>query len=275
MTSMPFARFHAALGIALCSVTISVAARGEPNATRCVVAAERGQKERDEGRLVASRATFASCGDQACPMVIRRECLHWLAEIEERIPSIVISVKDGSAKDVVDAEVTLDGERLASANRGREVLVDPGPHRIAAKRAGAPDVEETILVREREKGRMLSLVLETPPIVPTAPIAPVPAHGSAAVPVFSWILAGTALVGGAGFAYFWSTGVDRVHELRSTCAPRCSDGEVDEASRLLRAGHLSLGIGIAAAVGAVVVYLLQPDQPSSPRRATSAGGLRF
>jgi hypothetical protein len=71
--------------------------------------------------------------------------------------------------------------------------------------------------------------------------------------------------------------VARVHDLRDTCAPRCTDDEVAGASRLLDAGYLSLGIGIAAAVGAVVVYLLQPAAGSRAIVSASqpAPGLRF
>jgi hypothetical protein len=98
------------------------------------------------------------------------------------------------------------------------------------------------------------------------------------VPVFSWILGGTAVLGGVGFAYFWSRGVGRVHELRDTCAPRCTDDQVAGASRLLHAGYLSLGIGIAAAVGALVVYLVEPGagaRASVSAYRSAAPGLRF
>jgi len=172
--------------------------------------------------------------------------------------------------------VTIDGAPLALANQGREARLDPGQHRVAA-RSGEQLAEETIVVREREKGRLVRLVLEGRSPARRAP--PGPERTSAAptrhVPVASWILAGAAVVGGAGFAYFWSRGVDRVHELRSICAPRCADGDVDDAARMLDIGRVSLGVGIAAAIGAVVLYVLQPADAPRTASAPSSFDVRF
>jgi hypothetical protein len=253
----------------------SAASGGEADAARCVSAAERGQRQRDEGRLVESRATLASCGEEACPVVVRRECLRWLAEVDERLPSVVLAVKDRAGKDVVDAALSVDGKPLSAANRGREFPLDPGQHRIVAKRAGAPESQETIIVREREKGRTLSLVLDTQAATPSERTPSERTPGSRPVPVFTWILAGTAVLGGASVAYFYSTGAARVHELRDSCAPRCTASEVADAERSLGIAHLSLGIGIAAAVGALVVYLVRPEEAARQSAARATYGLQF
>lgn len=258
--------------VVLALTTSLPAMAAEAEATRCASAAERGQKQRDEGRLLESRATFVSCGEAVCPNVIRRECLHWLAEVDERIPSLVLSVTDASGKDVPDAEVTVDGRRQVG-NLGRELLLDPGPHHVTARRGGAPPSEETVVLRERERGRAVGLVLRAP-VSSSAPPPP-PVERSRPVPVFTWVLAGTAVAGGGAFGYLWSTGVDQVHDLRRSCAPDCAQTEVDDASTLLRAGRISLAIGITAAVGAVVVYLLRPSESVRTAVSGSTLGLRF
>jgi hypothetical protein len=86
----------------------------------------------------------------------------------------------------------------------------------------------------------------------------------------SWILGGVAVAGGGAFAYFWFTGADRVSDLRSSCAPYCSDDQVDAVRVPLTTARVALGIGIAAAVGAVAVYLLRPGTATPAATAATA-----
>jgi len=236
----------------------------------CVAATERGQAKRDEGQLVASRAEFVACGGDACPAVVRRECLRWLAEVDARIPSLVVSVADSNGKDVLAPEVSLDGVRLPAAGVGRAFTLDPGPHVLRATGKKVDPVEERIVARERERERVVKLVLrshEPPP--PRAGSGPITVPRARTVPALSWVLGGVALAGGGGFAYFWARGMSKVGDLRDTCSPFCSSEQIDDARSPLTIARISGIVGIVAAVGAVTVYLLQPTTTTQP--AVSAG----
>ena len=246
----------AALGL------VPATARGETVPERCVARAAEGQKSRDEGHLLESRALFVQCGAEACPSIVARECVRWLAEVDERMPTLVIAAKGSNGRDVL-ADITLDGKPLAAASVGRDVQLDPGRHTIAASASGYESKTETVVVREREKGRRVELVLVAHSAVDTS--APAPATGRS-IPALSGILGAVAVAGGAGFGYFWWRGMDEVRTLRESCAPHCTSEQIDEAREPLTIARVSLGIGIAAAVGAVVVYLVQPR--STPATTT-------
>jgi hypothetical protein len=239
----------------VCTSSSPSAFAGSADDDRCVASAERGQRERDEGRLVESRVLFSSCGGPSCPIVVQRDCLRWLAEVNARIPSIVVSVKDPADKDIVDGEIFVDGRPLAAANRGREHLVDPGKHLVVAKRAGWSDTSEEIVVGERERGRNVRLVMTGHVASPEQP-ARLVRPAARRVPMLTWILGGAAFVAGGSWAYLHVRATDETDTLRATCGLSCPKDAVDDAFFLVDASYVSLGIGVAAALGATLVYLL-------------------
>ena len=91
------------------------------------------------------------------------------------------------------------------------------------------------------------------------------------VPALSWVLGGVALVGAGGFAYFWARGMGKVSDLRDTCSPYCSTEQIDDARSPLTLARVAGIVGIAAAIGAVAVYLLQPTTTQSSASAGSPG----
>lgn len=244
-------------------------AHAQGKAAECVAATERGQAKRDEGQLVASRAEFVACGDDSCPTVVRRECVRWLAEVDARIPSLIVSVTDSNGKDVVGADVSLDGVRLPVAGAGRAFTLDPGPHLLRATGKKVNPVEERVVVRERERERVVKLVLRSQEAPPRGMVT-VPLRRT--VPVLSWVLGGAAVVGGAGFAYFWATGMSKVSRLRDSCSPYCSPEQIDDARSPLTIARVSAGIGVAAMIAAVTVYFLQPTTTTAPSQGAGLPG---
>lgn len=232
-------------------------------AERCVAEAERAQVLREEGRLVESRAEFAACGSEGCPVVVRRECLRWLTDVDERSPSLIVSVKNIAGADVLGAAVLLDGAPLPATSLGRAFAVNPGAHVVRAEHPDYSPIEQQVVVREREKGRLLALVLSAGETE-----APKPRT----IPWLSWALGGVAVLGGAGFGGFWASGMDKVSDLRGSCAPYCSPEQIDSVRPTFTAARVSLGLGIGAAVGAVLVHLLQPSSASSRTSNRSAVG---
>lgn len=225
----------------------------------CISYADDGQRARDDGRLLASRAALLRCGHDRCPDVIRQSCLGWLMGVEDRIPTLVVTAReDGTSRDLHDVAISLDDGPLPN-ERGREIRVDPGSHVLRATRKDGYVVTERIIMHERERGRAITLVFPAPP--------PKRIHIPRAVP---WITGGLAVLGGAGFAFFWNDTMGQVDTLRTTCSPTCTDAQVDDVRPSRTMAHVSLGVGITAAISTIVLLALDPPWRGAPTKATTA-----
>ena len=255
----------AALALSMTVTTLASAQQAAPStpAERCVAAADRGQLLRDEGKLKASRAELAGCGGEACPTVVRRECIRWLEEISGRIPSVILTPRDASGKDLPSARLVLDGRPVDAAGIGRALELDPGPHTLTAEMPGRERAQESFVLKERKRDRLVTIVLRAPNEG---------AKPERRVPVLSWILGGVAVAGGVGFGVFWARGMDQVGDLRATCSPYCTQAQIDEVRPQLDIARISGGVGIVAAVSAVAVYFLSSPTPARAGAATPAPG---
>jgi hypothetical protein len=233
----------------------------EEDTQTCVAASTQGQTDRDEGRLLAAREQFLACTREACPSIVKKSCSTWLAELGERIPSVVVRIHDAGQHDVTDARVTLDGKPIALD--GRPVALDPGTHALSVNAQGFLPVARTLLLAEREQGRLLVVELPARTVPPArsaaleskrAPATPKrrePAPpASFHVPVAGWVLGGLGVVGVATFVALRSKAQSDLHELERDCSPYCSDRQRDAGKRKTLAADISLGVGIAALAGA-------------------------
>src|ERR1700722_15398926 len=94
----------------------------------CFDAASKGQSLRDQGKLVEAREQFRRCAAQGCPTMVLQDCGGWLADVEKNVPTVVVTAKDGSGNDLVDVQVTVDGQPLLSKLTGEALPIDPGLH---------------------------------------------------------------------------------------------------------------------------------------------------
>lgn len=232
-------------------------------AERCVAAADRGQLLRDEGKLRASRAELAGCGGEACPAVVRRECIRWLEELDARIPTVILVPRDGSGKDLAGARLVLDGRPVEASAAGRALQLDPGPHTLRAELQGREPTNESFVLKERERDRVVPIVLRSPGEG---------AKKTKSIPTLSLVLGGVAVAGGVGFGVFWARGMDQVGELRSTCSPYCTQAQIDDVRPQFDIARVSGAVGVVAALSAVAVYLLSSDAPSPRAGVTPAPG---
>jgi hypothetical protein len=274
-TSMPKA---AAISLALAATALAPDAASTPEATACIRASDAGQAHRDEGKLRAARTDFRACSRDACPGVVRTDCGRWLADVEVRIPNILVRVKDSDGKEAFDVAVSLDGEPLVDRLDGRLIPVDPGEHVVRFTRPDGATAERTTTIREGEKDRTIDVVLGQPSTPraqrhETTPGAREDAmrnrgeeaprrSGSLVLPL---VLAGVAVAGGAVFGVMASVAKSDFDELERSCAPGCTRPDVNAVRTKLLIANVSLGVGIVALGAAAVSYFI--GRSSAPTTA--------
>src|SRR5262249_40860851 len=126
----------------------------------CFEAAVDGQRARRAGKLLYARSRFSVCAQQECPTVVRDRCTGWLSETNASVPSIVVAAQDDEGRDLVDAQVDVDGVGMKDAVGGRAIDLEPGAHRVRVTRDGKIPVDATVVVREGEKERRIVAVLK-------------------------------------------------------------------------------------------------------------------
>ncbi|HEX5657191.1 MAG TPA: hypothetical protein VFX59_08345 [Polyangiales bacterium] len=211
----------------------------------CVAASTQGQTDRDDGKLLAARTKLRACTRESCPAVVRDSCQRWLAELEPRIPSVVLRVHDAEGTQPADVLATIDGARTPLD--GQPVQLEPGLHVVRAESKGVR-VERKFGIAEREYARIVVLALPARPAPPPEP--PPPPPRAYRVPIASWVLAGAGVAGVVTFAALRTKTVNDLNGLG--CAPTCSDRQLDEVKRVARAADGSLGVGLAAFGGAAL-----------------------
>jgi hypothetical protein len=267
----------AALGSAagvLSSLSLLPAAHADEKQI-CAQASEEAQQLRTEGRPKEARDKLLVCVRDVCPQIVRKDCTLWLAEVTAALPSVVVGARDAQGHDVLSVQVSLDGKPFASKVDGKAIAVNPGAHTFRFELPGAPPVEEKVVIREGEKNRDIVIAFKTPGAPPAAsspappePVAP-RATGSHGPPVLTYVFGGLGVLAAGGYAYFGIKGKSDVDNLRSTCAPECTQSQKDSASTELLAANVLFGVGVAAIVAAAIVWLVAPSAP--PAGTASAG----
>jgi hypothetical protein len=236
----------------------------------CAEASESAQKLRDAGKYLAARTNLLRCASEACPAVVKQDCLAELGRLEPTIPSVVFGAT-GLPSDRV-ARVVVRVEGLSGSYRidGRPVMVDPGPTSVRFDLDGkAVDLKAVLKVGERNRALEASFA----PLFPPAPPASSPAdQGSkTSTPWLGYSLVGVGAVAFGSMAYFWVKGSGEADDLRSGCGATrsCDQADVDHAKRTLVIGDVLGGVGVVAT--AVGVYLLVDHEPSLPEGDVRVG----
>ena len=247
----------------------------DPPAAQCASAYEKAQLLRQRGKLVAARDQALACAREQCPEVARRDCARWADEIGHEIPSVVVVVRDEADHDVPGHRLLVDGAPRAEVTSGRAFDLDPGAHVFRVERANGPAVERSFTVYQGERDRLLRIVAPSPPAVAppatSTPIASTTAASEAPHDRPSYapaaIVTGIAVASLAVSATLGLTGRHDLSDLRTSCAPTCSDAQVDPVRTRLMLSDVTLGVGLAAAVVAVVLFT---HTASSSASTTSA-----
>lgn len=229
--------------LVVASSLVASVARAAPDPQACVVAVNEAGALRSKGQLLAAREKAITCGDPACPSVVRSECLKIAEQLADEVPTIVVSATDG-ANDLVEVSVAVDGVIVRTKLDGTPIALDPGAHALVFASKGGKR-EQTLVLKVGEKRRAVTVVFaaEAPKKVEPARAVETPR------PLWPLWLAGAGLVSaGAGVLLQLRTSAE-IRDLRESCAPACDEGDV---SRLRRQYWFAGGLyGLSAiALGA-------------------------
>jgi hypothetical protein len=235
----------------------------------CIDASVKGQELRDQGKLIVAREKFLQCSQKPCPGLLRKDCAGWLADVEARTPSIIVTAQDPSGHDAADVAVAIDGQPFLARLDGKAAAIDPGSHLLRFERAGSPAIEDRVVVREGDHRRVVSVRFQMAPAPSPPPLPPASRAGRVAVTA---LLGGISLAGWATFAALGIGAKQDADELRATCAPACPAGEVDAIRSKEIAADVGLGLGLAAAVGAAALIVTWPPAASNSAAARLSVG---
>jgi len=247
------------LTLVLTALTLSLLPRpaGADGTKQCVDSYVEAQKLQRAAKLLGAREELIVCADATCPDAVRSDCLQWLGWNEAAIPSILLEpvLPEGASRSSLRIE--LDGQPVSLPGSGQPLLLDPGSHRLRATLPGAEPSEQAIALRPGEKARRVTLQLRR------AEQHENPSAGPSDESVAAYSLWG---LGGAGlltFAILGSVGKSKLDELSESCAPNCTESQVDKAWNKLIAADVCGAVGLVALVVGTIVYAAQPDDAAT------------
>jgi hypothetical protein len=221
----------------------------------CIDAYRQNQPLRRDGKLVLARSELLVCARSACPAALQRDCIEWLADVDARLPSVLLGATNAAGEDVADVHVTMDGREVTAELDGRPFQLDPGPHQFRFERAGAEAVVREIVAKEGEKARRIDVRLS--PIAGPLPV-PLPTHRPVTWPTLS-----LAIAGAAGLTTAVVVGVTGVSERSSldSCKPSCPEAKIAPVRTLFTIADVVGGVSIGVLGVATVLFVLRPSVP--------------
>jgi hypothetical protein len=243
----------------------------------CEPAYEGAQLLRQRGKLRDARDQAAICARDACPEVARHDCAKWAEELGREIPTVVVVVRDEADRDVPVARVLVDGAPRPEVASGRAFELDPGGHVFRVERAGAPPVEQgfTVVQGEHDRPLRVTVVGAGGAVAPPLPLAPPPAPGAPPLaPPFAprvpprseserpsivppVVVTGVSVALLATSAFLGLTGRQQLSDLRTSCAPACTDDQVGPVRTRLVASDVALGAGLVGAALATYLFAVR------------------
>lgn len=265
--------------------TLAVTNASADERAECVSAADQAQQLRDEGKYRGAREKLLVCARDACPALVKRDCLDWLTQLDNITPSVVFAAKEGS-KDLADVKVYVDGALVTERLDGRPVPMDLGQHTIKFEHQGQTK-EETVVIGAGQKSRNILVTFGPKPGAGAPGPAPAPSTSSEGSLVPAFIVGGVGVLAIGSFAIFGLSGKSDVSDMETRCKPNCTESEVDSARTKLIVADISLGVGVVALAVATYMILTRPKidvepgavktatLPSRPRPTHAIEGLRL
>jgi len=274
---------HSVLALLVPATLVTAVALADDKAT-CLDAASKGQRFKDNHKLLEAREQLRVCAAAVCPAVVQADCATWLAEVDAALPSVVLTAKNGAGVDLVDVKVSMDGQPLVPILDGHAVRVNGGPHTFHFAGADGASLDKLVVVREGEKNQDVAVVLAAPPAAhPAGPSAgstaetagagstsqPPPAAdtsnaggSSSTIKTLGWVL-GAAGVAGLGVGTVF--GLIAMDEKSSHCSNNVCDpgstGGIKSDALVSDVGWIAGGILLA---GGAALVLFAPSGSGEP-----------
>ncbi|HEY8090791.1 MAG TPA: hypothetical protein VIF09_23175 [Polyangiaceae bacterium] len=267
---MPVNPLASRLPSGLLAILVMVTAAGsvraaEPTSVQCASAYEAVQISRQQGKLLSARDLASTCMRASCPEVARQDCVRWSDELAHEIPSVVVVARDPTDSDVAGWRLLVDGVRHAEIDAGRALELDPGAHVVRAEGPGGQTVEQSFTLYQGERDRLLRVAVRSPE--PRREVSPSPALVFGPQPpgarpprrslVPPFVVGAVSLAAFGASVFLGLTGRQELSTLRTTCAPGCTDAQVNPVRTRLAASDVLLGVGIVGAAVAVTLLALR------------------
>lgn len=281
---MGSSRFLAVAGLAWCCFSAAARAqvptpvpalpaatpRATPTRQECVALHEQAQDDKLAGKLLKAQSALRECSATACPALISRDCVSWLAEVEQQLPSVIFrAVKDG--EDVVALKVTEDSQLLTERLTGTPLELDPGPHHFVAELPGFAPQAATYVLQAGDKVRVVrfDFVTPPPPAVVAAPAAPAPPPPAMwrPLPQVTYILGGVTLAAVVTGGVLGGLALGERADVKSDCAPLCNSRDVRGVKNLALASDISFALALVGAGATLYSYVARPSVPVAGSRA--------
>jgi hypothetical protein len=229
------------------------------------------------GSLKNARARTEVCATASCPAFIRDDCTTWHAEIVAELPSVSFSVHSNGVR-LTHVRITEGEDVLTERADGGALELDPGNHSFRFEAPDTQPVTRAFVLERGEKNRVIEI--ELLPLAPPPQPKPDPPRTETKAPVLPWVFVGTGVAGLTAFTLFGSAGLSEEGKLERTCAPSCSDEELESVKTKYLLADISLGVGIGSLlVGGYMLITHDPEPAASARafpvriRAGRGGGM--
>jgi hypothetical protein len=290
-------KWTAVSACSLLGLAWSTRAFAEEGTRDCSAVYGAGREAEASGDLHTASEFYQSCGVASCGNPVRHICEAMALRLALDAPSVIPLAKDAAGEPLVEAQVTMDGKLLSARLDGHAVSVEPGLHEFVFS-TGSEELGRTrVVIAQGQRNRELWMsVPASEPQQPRASKAQPSLHiaqarsqetsvsatsaASAASAVdhshftiAPYLLGGTALLAGGAYALL-SSWARKDNEKLTRCSPSCPSESVQHIRNLYLAADISLGVGIAAAVGSVASILLSSsgsdDKPAPQSNRTYA-----
>jgi hypothetical protein len=231
----------------------------QDQAEACLENHAQGQEFRLSSKLLQGRDAFLKCSATSCPAQIQRDCLNYLEQIQLQIPSVAFRVSaDGVSR--ADVQVYVDGQLALDKLSGKALDLNPGSHDVKIVLPPFAPHEETLVVNEGDKFRMVEVKFASPVVAAAEHDVP-QREMHRPIPVSSYVFGGVgaaALISGVAWGLS-SAGLKG--DLENGCAPRCPKDSVDVLRQRSLIADVSWGVSAASLAVAGIFYLVRPEVP--------------
>lgn len=234
-----------------------------PDRAACVTAHTNAQEMKRSGKLLEAESELKICASSGCPGAIISDCGQWISDLEQTTPSLIFEVRvDG--KQAAEFDVQVDGASVSDHTKAHRV--NPGRHVVRVQVPNFEPKEETLVLPEGQRMRLVAFSFDSPRAEPSQVPGPLPPAEEPLMerptPILVYPLLGVGVAGLGSFGVFSLLGRSEESELEKTCAPGCTSTQLESMKRYYLIGDISAGVGAAALVGAGIVYLARPSKPT-------------